>query len=84
MRSLIGVVSVLIAAHPTPEEVRKKFDKANSDPPDSPEDLSVSDSYLTGLNEMNRRMSALMDEAVVSRGGNSTTSALRANPWKQD
>lgn len=84
LRSLVGVVSILIAAHPTPDAVRQKFDKANNDPPDSPEDLSVSDSYLTGLNEMNRRMAALMDQAVVSRGGNSTTSALRTEPWKQD
>jgi hypothetical protein len=67
LKALLNFVAVLIKSHPTPEELRDRFAASTASEPDSPEDLSVSDAYLDGLTEVDRRIKELIRQAVERR-----------------
>lgn len=64
LKALLNFVGVLIKAHPAPKVLQQHFAAATQSEPDSPEDLSVSDAYLDGLTEVDRRIKELIAEAV--------------------
>jgi hypothetical protein len=67
LKALLNFVAVLIKAHPAPDVLQKHFAAATASEPDSPEDLSVSDAYLDGLTEVDRRLKGLIQQAVERR-----------------
>ena len=64
LKALMNFVAVLIASHPAPDVLQSNFAESTRFEPDSPEDLSVSDAYLDGLTETDRRLKKLIAKAV--------------------
>jgi hypothetical protein len=67
LKALLNFVAALIKAHPAPDVLQKHFATSTASEPDSPEDLSVSDAYLDGLTEVDRRIKLLIQQAVERR-----------------
>ena len=67
IKALLNFVAVLIKSHPSPELLKINFEAATKSEPDSPEDLSVSQAYLDGMTELDRRLATLIKDAVAQR-----------------
>jgi hypothetical protein len=63
-KALLNLTEVLIASHPAPGVLLTQFEASTRNPPDSPEDLSVSQAFLDGLTEVNQHYAQLIRRAT--------------------
>lgn len=65
IKALLNFAQAVIKAHPTPDKLRHHFETIARADPNSPEGLSMSEAYVDGIADIDRRIAVALELAIA-------------------
>ncbi|ABE39033.1 hypothetical protein [Rhodopseudomonas pseudopalustris] len=67
VKALLNFANAVIKAHPAPEQLRHHFETIARANPTSPEGLSLSEAYVDGMTDIDRKIAVALEHVIASR-----------------
>ena len=65
IKGLLNFAQAVIQSHPAPERLRHHFETIARADPNSPEGLSISEAYVDGMMDVNRKIAVALERVLA-------------------
>ncbi|KPF92369.1 hypothetical protein NML43_02230 [Rhodopseudomonas palustris] len=66
IKALLNFANAVIKAHPAPDKLRHHFETIARADPNSPEGLSLSEAYVDGMHDIDRKIAVALEHAIAT------------------